>query len=143
MGLVSVGSTPTFPTRLQVRDYGFLVNHIKIHVSKKDSFFDIFITSKMKRFLILLLDLGVIRRFIYLKPNFIRIFPNWAGRGGSIKKIRFYQKKTPLRLTKKALKILEIYWSNSNIILDTPYGLLTHHQAISRSTGGHLVCFII
>lgn len=128
---------------MQVRDYGFLVNHIKIHVSKKDSFFDIFITSKMKRFLTLLLNLGVVRRFTCLRNNYVRIFPNWTNGSNSIKKIRFYQKKTPLKLSRSSLKVLETYWSNSKIILDTHYGLLTHHEAIKRATGGHLICFIL
>ena len=56
---------------------------------------------------------------------------------------KFYQKKTPLKLSYKALLILKLYTFNSYMILSTDKGLMTHQEALKFRIGGHLICFML
>jgi len=42
-----------------------------------------------------------------------------------------------------ALRILTQQTYNTNLVLSTPKGLLTHQQAIKANVGGFLICSIL
>ena len=128
---------------MTIKDYSFLINHLKINISQKKYFFDIFITQKNKQFLKLLLKIGVLKRYLKINTSLFRIFPNWVNEKSLIKKIKFFQKKTYINISLKTLKIISKYTFNSKIILHTSKGLITHHEAIRYSIGGQLLCIIL
>jgi ribosomal protein S8 len=128
-----------------MRLYGssFFTNHLKISISSRNFFFDIRYITQIKPMLQLLKRLNIVSRFIFLSNKIIRVFPNWVGDRSTLKKIRFFQKKTPLSLTLKSLIILNTHTFNSYIILSTSKGLLTHKEALRLKTGGTLLCVIL
>lgn len=128
---------------MSVKDYGFLMSHLKIHVSKKSYFFDLYITNPTKPFLLLLKSLGFVRGFRRLNGPIYRVFPNWNSDKSTLKRVRFFQKKTHIPVSLRLLKIFKTYSSNSNLILHTPLGLMTHHKALQKGQGGLLVCIIL
>ena len=132
-----------FPIFLIIRDQRFLVNHLKMSISKKNFFFDIKFAKKMLPMLNLLYSLRIVRRYLYLNSKILRIFPYYISERSLIKSIRFFQKKTPLKLSIKSLKILATYSLNSHLILSTPKGLKTHQDALQSNLGGSLVCLIL
>ena len=55
----------------------------------------------------------------------------------------YKRKVNPMVIRLKALHTLNNIVCNSVIILDTPYGLLTHTEALRLKTGGQLICLIL
>ena len=132
-----------FPIPVRLYDNSFFLNHFKISIASKVFFFDLRIKRKFTPFLNLLYKLNIVRRYCFIKKGVVRVYPNWIGENSTLKKVRFFQKKTPLALTLNSLHILKTYSSNSYIILNTPKGLITHHEAMRLRTGGKLVCLIL
>lgn len=124
-------------------DYSFFTNQLKMSVAQKNFFFDTITNTKTLRFIKLLYKLGVVRRYLRITAKKYRVFPNWAGGRSTLKRIKFFQKKTPIKLSYKALRLLHLYTFNSHIILNTDKGLLTHVGALNNRVGGHLICLIL
>lgn len=143
MVLDSIGSSPMFPTKITVLDYRFLVNQLKMGTAQKGCFFECAMNVRTLVFLKILYKLGFIRKYVRLTAKTYRIFPNWRNGRSTIKHIRFFQVKTPLKLTVKALSILRHVTFNSFLILETDRGLMTHRDAIDYKLGGHLICSLL
>ena len=114
-----------------------------MNVAKKKYHFQITVTREVAQLLRILHDLGVIRRFCRLDGNLYRIYPNWYSVKTTFRHIKvFSHTKNPLRLTLKSLRVLKTNIGLSNLVLNTPHGLLTHRQALKLQTGGHLLCIL-
>ena len=124
-------------------DYTFFINQLKINLAQKSFFFDTITNLKVLNFIKLLYKLGVVRRYLKVSSKKYRIFPNWVGNRSTLALIKFFQKKTPIKLSYKALKLLNLYTFSSYILLNTDNGLLTHNEALQRRKGGQLVCIIL
>jgi len=124
-------------------DYTFFINQLKINLAQKSFFFDTITNLKVLNFIKLLYKLGVVRRYLRVSAKKYRIFPNWVGNRSTLARIKFFQKKTPIKLSYKALKLLNLYTFSSYILLNTDNGLLTHSEALQRRKGGQLVCIIL
>ena len=124
-------------------DYTFFINQLKINLAQKSFFFDTITNLKVLNFIKLLYKLGVVRRYLMVSAKKYRIFPNWVGNRSTLARIKFFQKKTPIKLSYKALKLLNLYTFSSYILLNTDNGLLTHNEALQRRKGGQLVCIIL
>ena len=124
-------------------DYTFFINQLKINLAQKSFFFDTITNLKVLNFIKLLYKLGVVRRYLRVSAKKYRIFPNWVGNRSTLARIKFFQKKTPIKLSYKALKLLNLYTFSSYILLNTDNGLLTHSEALQRHKGGQLVCIIL
>jgi ribosomal protein S8 len=142
LGLDSIGSSPMFPN-IRLISRNLLINKVKVSWAQKNLFFDCLVTNSVLPFLKLLYNLGIIRRYLRLSSMKYRIFTNWYGFHPSRKQIRFYQQKTPIILTYKSLITLQRSTFNSDLIVETPKGLISHREAIKLRTGGHLVCLIL
>jgi len=124
-------------------DYTFFINQLKINLAQKSFFFDTITNLKVLNFIKLLYKLGVVRRYLKVSAKKYRVFPNWVGNRSTLARIKFFQKKTPIKLSYKALKLLNLYTFSSYILLNTDNGLLTHGEALQRRKGGQLVCIIL
>lgn len=143
MGLDSIGSSPMFPTFLLKINYIYLINHLKLNIAKRNYFFDIKVTSSVRQMLYILYSLGLVRRFCRLRENLYRVYPTWSAASSAYRHIKVYSHtKNPLKIKLKALRILKQSTGCSNLILNTPKGIITHQQALRLNTGGHLLCVI-
>lgn len=143
MGLDSIGSNPVFPIFLNKLDYTYLINHLKLNIARKNYFFDIKVNVKLLGLINLLHKLNIIRRFVLITPFKYRIYTNWFDKQASILKLKNYNRAlNPIRIKLQALTILNQHTYNSQLILSTSKGLLTHHEAIKAKVGGFLVCSI-
>lgn len=124
-------------------NYSFFINQLKINIAQKNFYFNCISNTRLKQFIQILYKLGIIRRYLYLSSKMIRIFPNWIGGRSTLKKIKFFQTKTPLKLKYKTLRLLKNYTFNSSILLETNHGVLTHADALKKKTGGNLLCLIL
>lgn len=114
-----------------------------MNLAHKHFFFDAITNTKVLSFLRFLYKLGIVRRYVRVSAKKYRIFPNWVGNRSTLARIKFFQKKTPIKLSYKALQLLNLYTFNSSIVLSTDRGLLTHTEALKYRVGGHLICFIL
>ena len=114
-----------------------------MNLAQKNFFFDTITNVKVLGFLKLLYKLGIVRRYLRVSAKKYRIFPNWVGHRSTLARIKFFQKKTPIKLSYKALRLLNLYTFNSHILLNTDRGLLTHSEALQYRLGGHLICIIL
>jgi len=114
-----------------------------MNLAQKNFFFDTITNTKVLKFLQFLYQIGIVRRYIRVSAKKYRIFPNWVGNRSTLARIKFFQKKTPIKLSYKALQLLNLYTFNSHIVLSTDRGLLTHADALRYRVGGHLICLIL
>jgi len=128
---------------MTVLDYRFFINQLKINIAQQQFYFDCIMNTQVKVFVKVLYRLGVVRRFIRLNDKRFRVYPNWVGGRSTLKSIRFFQKKTPLKISYKTLRLLKYYTFSSTLLLETDLGLITHQEATKRKVGGNLVCLIL
>jgi ribosomal protein S8 len=128
---------------LYKRDYGFFTNQLKINISNKNYYFDTYVNTDIKKILEIYYKLGVVRRFSKISTKKYRIYINWVGEHSTIKSIKFFQKTNPIRLTYKSLLLINLYTFNSNFLLETNKGLITHNEALRFKIGGNLVCLVL
>jgi ribosomal protein S8 len=89
-------------------------------------------------------ELNIIRRFYKLNNNVYKIFPTYTKYGQAAKTFKsYYRLKNPIILKKSSLVIINYSMGNSNILLDTNKGLLTHNEALKKDVGGILVCVVL
>jgi ribosomal protein S8 len=111
--------------------YVYLLNQLKFAVAKKNYFFIIRSTGKIKPLLQLFYKLNIIRRFTFKSSNLCYVFPNYSRINKPIRSI----KKHSLLLMRRSL-------GAATLILETSRGVLTHQNALKLGIGGTLV-FII
>ena len=146
MGLTSVGSTPTFPINM-VQSVK-IMNLINLKLSKK--IFILKLPFRIKTFKLIhsLNQIGIIYQYrIFFKKNKIPVF---------FKITFFFYKSNPFfrkitlistsskkfYISLKALIILNKILKSSILLISTPYGYITHKEAISKNLGGLLIALI-
>lgn len=133
-----------FPKYLVRLDYVFFANQLKINIARRNFFFETIVNEKILKFINLLYRLHIIRRFVRITTKRYRIYTAWIGQRSTLLRLRCYSRTfNPIRVSYKALLVLKSYTFNSYLILNTPQGLITHHEALSLRTGGVLICTII
>lgn len=124
-------------------DYTFFVSHLKIHIARKNFFFDVIVNEKVLKFIDLLYRLNHIRRYVRLTAKRYRIYTAWNGHISTLNSIRIYRRAAnPVRISLRALMILTTHTYASHLVLNTPKGLMTHREAIRRRVGGILVAIV-
>jgi ribosomal protein S8 len=110
-------------------------------MARKNFFFDILVNAKLLNFISLLYKLNVIRKFIKITPKQYRIFTCWRDKHTTSVSIKLHSRSlNPIKLKLNSLRILKHQTFNSNLILNTSKGLLTHQEAINAKVGGTLIC---
>jgi len=121
----------------------YFFNQFKLAVARQSYFFTIKNIQKVKPILHLFKKLGLIRRFYCNNKSFIYIFPLFLKNKSIQPSLKVYDRKTtPIRLTFKALKLIQKTSYLSTFLIQTSSGLLTHKEAIKKKIGGLLVCII-
>lgn len=125
-------------------NYNYVITHLKLNIARRSFFFDIHVNNKILSFLTILYKLNVIRRFSKLTPKKYRIFLFWRDNSISNTRIKVYNRgSNRIQLQLSALRILTQQTYNTNLILSTSKGILTHQQAIKANVGGFLICSIL
>jgi ribosomal protein S8 len=128
----------------------YLINHVNIATTRKKPKIKILISNKMLPLLRAMHKIGCISRYVYLtkyKKNLhlryvILTIPFFKQKPffKSIRLISTSSKKYNVSL--KALQLIANSLRSSCAILSTPYGVLTHREALKLKTGGLILCII-
>lgn len=125
-------------------NYNYVITHLKLNIARRSFFFDIYVNNRILSFLTILYKLNVIRRFSKLTPKKYRIFLFWRDNSINNTRIKIYNRgSNRIQLQLSALRILTQQTYNTNLILSTSKGILTHQQAIKANVGGFLICSIL
>lgn len=125
-------------------NYNYVITHLKLNIARRSFFFDIYVNNRILSFLTILYKLNVIRRFSKLTPKKYRIFLFWRDNSINNTRIKVYNRgSNRIQLQLSALRILTQQTYNTNLILSTSKGILTHQQAIKANVGGFLICSIL
>jgi ribosomal protein S8 len=111
--------------------------------ARQSFFFDVIRSPQVLNTLQILLDLNVIRRFYHIDGNKFRVLPSWSAKNPTFARIKVFRRVVnPLTIQYSALTTMQHTLKSSYLILNTPYGLLTHREAMKRKTGGHLIFLV-
>lgn len=139
-----MGSNPVSPIIIQDTP-SYVISHYNIAASRNWSKIVILATKKSLLYVKILYKVGAIKNFILIKSNSktdkIVLTPSFYRNSPVYKNIRYVS--TPSKkhtVTLKALRLLKTALRASILILSTPYGLVTHKEAIRRKTGGIIIC---
>lgn len=128
--------------KLLALPYSYTINHLKIAVRRKAFYFLLYNTKKVVKFLRVLRELNVIRRFHATPSSQIKVFPTYSKEVNTSYIRNYTRSKNPIVLRYKALALLAKFFGNSTIVIHSSRGLLTHREALQAATGGILVCII-
>lgn len=124
--------------------YTHFLNHLKLASLRKRLSFKFRLTKKLKPLAKLLQSLNVIRRYHRNADNSYTVFPAYTHFRRYSRKIKaFTRSDGKIKLTLKALRILNISTPHTYYVLETPLGIITHKEAIRYSTGGNLLLTIL
>lgn len=124
--------------------YSNFLNLLTISSLKKSLYFDVHMTSKLRRLASLLLSLNVIRRFHRLNSSTYRVFPSYTRYRRYARKYKTYTRlKGRIQLQAKAIRLLNINTPHSYYVLDTSRGVVTHKEALKFGIGGVLLMIIL
>jgi ribosomal protein S8 len=128
----------------------YLINHVNIATTRKKSKIKILVSHKMLPLLKAMYRVGCISRYVHLTKHKNNLSLRYA-----ILTIPFFKQKpffksvrlvsTPSKkynISLKALKLVSNSLRASCAILSTPYGVLTHREALKLKTGGLIICII-
>lgn len=139
---------------LKICPYSYISNHYNLLSSKKHRHKTISYSRKLLKVVKVLYRIGVISNFIVFSKSNINNYsiPTFYIRFTIFfyKNTTFFKKlnilSTPSKKFYISLKILKLskkIFKSSVIIISTPYGLLTHKEAISLGTGGKLLYVVL
>ena len=135
-------------SQLIVQDVpSYVISHYNIAASRNWSKIEILLTKKSLLYVKTLYKVGAIKNFlitknsknvtkIILSPSFYKNSPFYK----SVRYVSTPSKKHTISL--KALRLLQTALRASIIILSTPYGLITHKEAVKFKTGGIIICIL-
>ena len=149
MDLKSAGSSPAFPT-LPYNPVAYLINHVNIATTRKKPKIKLLISKRMLPLLKALHRIGCVSRYVYitkykkhLRLDYVILTVPFFKQRPFFKSIRLVS--TPSKkynVSLKALTLISNSLRSSFAILSTPYGVITHKEAIKLKTGGLLICII-
>ena len=123
--------------------YLHLISSLKINLAKKRLFFDLRVSKKGVNLLKVLEKLHIIRFYYKINSNFFRIYLVYNRFFKKSRILNIYCKKgNPLRLSLKALVLINITTPYSHFLLETSRGILTIKEAIYYKVGGFPVLFL-
>jgi len=121
--------------------YAHTISHIKLGLARKAFFCNIICTMQSLKVLHLFKYLRIVRRFVHHEHNCFRVYLTYNKFFQPLRTIKIYYKlKQQISISLKSLQWSARSIKNSLLILDTPYGLLTHKHALKLKIGGVLVC---
>lgn len=114
-----------------------------MNVARRTFVYKTIVNKSVLEFIKLLYSLKIIRKYYKVTSKVYRIYPNWVYYSPVIKNIKCYRpNNNPIKISYKALLVLQMNSGSSYVILHTPKGILTHQEAIKKHVGGILLCTI-
>ena len=126
-----------------ISPYLYFLNQLKFAVAKKNYYFIIRYSSKVKPLLNLFYKLNLIRRFTFKSTTLCYVFPTYSRFNKPIRYIKnYYRSVNPITIKKHSLLLMRRSLGAATVVLETSKGVLTHREALSLGIGGTLL-FII
>ena len=120
--------------------YIYLFNQLNFAIRRQNYYFILRFTQRNLPLLRHLRQLNVIRRFYYLNPNLLKVFPSYNLRSPRHLIKTYYRMRSRIVLRLSTLRLLRRSLGNSILLLETHKGLITHKEALRLGIGGVLVC---
>ena len=149
-GSKECGFEPRVSNYLPYNPVAYLVNHVNIATTRKKPKIKLIISKKMLPLLKALHKIGCVSRYVYLTSykkhlalrHVVLTIPFFKQRPffKSISLVSTPSKKYNVSL--RALTLISNSLRSSFAILSTPYGVITHKEAIRLKTGGLIICII-
>lgn len=149
-GSKECGFEPRVSNSLPYNPVAYLINHVNIATTRKKPKIKLLVSKKMLPLLRALHKIGCVSRYVYLTKYkkhlhlryVILTIPFFKQRPffKSIRLVSTPSKKYNVSL--KALHLISNSLRSSFAILSTPYGVVTHKEAIKLKTGGLIICII-
>ena len=149
-GSKECGFEPRVSNYLPYNPVTYLVNHVNIATTRKKPKIKILISNKMLPLLKAMHKVGCISRYVYITKYKKNLHLKYV-----ILTIPFFKQKpffksvrlvsTPSKkynISLKALRLISNSLRSSYAILSTPYGVITHREALKLQTGGLIICII-
>lgn len=121
----------------------YLVNQVNLSAAHRTLFFTAALTKSTLMFIQIFKEFGLIRRYVVVMIGgkaSLKVYLNYyknSAIGCNFKLMTRPSKQFSISL--QALRLLAKRSGRSTFILSTSYGLLSHHQAITRKIGGVLL----
>ena len=137
MGLTSTGSNPVFPKNINSKKYLQFTVQYNTCIKKKKSFFSLNCSKSNYQLAQLFSRLGLVRTSFNSVRSQLLILPVYSKvfKESRLARLSFYARK-PKPVSLKALQILQHTSPLTQLVLSTPYGVLTSREAVLRKTGG-------
>lgn len=121
------------------------INHINLNLKKKNLNSNLNLTKKNLAMIKFFKKLGLIRNYTIIinykyKFTFLKIYYSYNFKIPTYLTVKLLSKYSKnYFISYKALNLLNYKIQNSICILTTPYGIITHHEALKRKIGGKLL----
>jgi len=122
--------------------YSYTINHLKLAIAKKNFFFTLNNTTKVRGFLKVLKRLNLIRRFYSSGLRKFVVFPTYTKNPNSPYLKVYYRLRNPIIVRHKALMLINKSLGNSVILFESSKGVITQNEALKSKIGGVLICII-
>jgi ribosomal protein S8 len=128
----------------------YLINHVNVATTRKKPKIKLLVSKKMLPLLKTLHKIGCVSRYVHvtkykkhLHLSYVILTIPFFKQRPFFKSIRLVS--TPSKkynVSLKALTLISNSLRSSFAILSTPYGVVTHKEAIKLKTGGLIICII-
>ncbi len=128
---------------MSAHPYTNFLNQLKIASLQRRMSFNCIIPVRVKPLVDLLLSLNVLRRFHRVEDQIYKVYPSYTRYRRYSRPFKAYTRSDgKIRLSLKAIQILNMHTPHSYYFLETSKGLLTHKEALKHSIGGYLVLIV-
>ena len=145
MGLGTIGSNPMFPNII-FNKYNYFINHYNLLNISKQHKIKIIFTKKIYNLVKIFYSLGLINNYYLYTSNskvYIKLTLFFYKNTVFFKNIKIISSITKKHyITYKSLKLLNFYLKSSFLLISTPFGIITHNDALRKKVGG-LLLFLI
>lgn len=121
------------------------INLYKQNSLAKKTYYTTYVSKKSKKLLAKFIELGLIKHAIYETKNLqtIRIYINYIKQEKVYKNLfNLYKPSRKKNINIKTLRIKKEFSMSSVFILLTSKGIITNFEAMSKNSGGILLCQI-
>ena len=149
-GSKECGFEPRVSNYLPYNPVAYLVNHVNLTTTRKKPKMKLLISKKMLPLLKAMHKVGCVSRYVFLTKyrnnlhlKYVIITIPFFKQKPFFKSIRLVS--TPSKkynISLKALQLISNSLRSSYAILSTPYGVITHREALKLKTGGLIICII-
>lgn len=142
---MSTGSNPVFPNNLYNYKIAYLINLININKLRKNLNFKVIYTKKNILFLNFFKKFNIIYKYTIIRKNeltYINVYLYYYKNMTTCSHFKLITKPSQrFSISYKALRLLQKKSGTSIFILSTPFGIMSHHEALKKNTTGLVIGF--